>query len=332
MKKAYILIPILTLTFLVISSCKEDDGVRAIPPRDRGEEAIEGTAKIEAFLETHFYNYEEFENPPADFDYVIKFDSLIGDNANKIPLIDQVESKTVPDRIDDDVEYTLYYLNAIQGGGDRIEFPDVGTMAYEGRLLDNTLFDGSVAPVRFDLTGIIDGLQDGLVEFNTAVGEPINNPDGTIDFEDFGVGAVFIPSGLGYFSSAPPGSIIGVYSQLIFSFKLYDAEMGDQDGDGVPSTIEDINGNKIEEDDDTDGDFNPNFADVDDDNDGRLTKDEVIPNEYIINIGDSDPIYGPEEIEISRDIDEDEGIIIIRTVTFPDTNGDGTPDYLDKNN
>lgn len=331
MKKAYFLAPLIFLLVLVVQSCKKDDGVERIPPRDRGEEAIAATASIEAFLETHFYNYEDFENPAADFDYIIRFDSLIGDNANKIPLIDQVTSKTVKDRVDDDVTYTLYYLNAKQGGGKQIRFPDIGTMSYEGRQLDNVLFDGSVEPVRFDLTGIIDGLQDALIEFKTAVGDPIINPDGTVDFEDYGVGAVFIPSGLGYFSNPPPGSGIGVYSQLIFTFRLYKAEQGDQDGDGVPSIFEDINGNGLEEDDDTDDDLNPNFADVDDDNDGRLTKDEIVVTVYVIDQGDPEPVLGEDEVEVNREVDESTGEITITTVTFTDANNDGVPDYLDKN-
>ena len=43
--------------------------LNVIPPRDRGEEAIPSTAEIETYLMTHFYNYEEFANPPADFDF-----------------------------------------------------------------------------------------------------------------------------------------------------------------------------------------------------------------------------------------------------------------------
>ncbi|PKA81950.1 hypothetical protein ATE92_0071 [Ulvibacter sp. MAR_2010_11] len=331
MKKAYFLVSTLILTFLAVVSCKKDDGVESIPPRDRGEEAIAATTQIEGFLATHFYNYEEFENPPADFDYIIRFDSLIGANANKIPLIDQVQSKIVKDRINDDVTYTLYYLEAKQGGGRRIQFPDVGTMSFEGRLLDNSLFDGSINPVRFDLTQIIDGLQDGLIEFNTAAGDAIENPDGTVYFEDFSSGAVFIPSGLAYFSNPPPGDI-GVYAQLAFTFRLYKAEIGDQDGDGVPSIMEDLNGNGREEDDDTDDDFSPNYADVDDDNDGRLTKDEIELNTYTINSGDAEPVLGPNEVEISREEDETTGVITINTINFPDEDNDGIPDYLDEDN
>lgn len=330
MKKAYLLLSVTVFGFLMVLSCSEDDGIVTVPPRDRGEESIRATAEIEEFLESHFYNYEEFENPPADFDYVIKFDSLTGDNATKIPLIQQVSQKTVQDRVDEDVTYTLYYLNVIQGEGERIQFPDIGTMAYEGRLLDNSLFDGSVNPVRFDLTGIIDGLQDGLIEFNTAVGDAVINPDGTVDFTDYGVGAVFVPSGLGYYSSPPPNSLIGVYSQLIFTFQLYKREMGDQDDDSVPSYMEDLDMNGLEEDDDTDEDRNPNFADVDDDNDGRLTKNEVIENIYIIFPGDPDPVYVEHEVEVSRVTDDDTGETTITTITLVDANNNGIPDYLDK--
>jgi hypothetical protein len=55
-------------------SCSDDDdnGPEEVPPRDPAEQAIEDDAALIAYLETHFYNYEEFENPPAGFDYQIK--------------------------------------------------------------------------------------------------------------------------------------------------------------------------------------------------------------------------------------------------------------------
>ena len=79
---------------------------------------------------------------------------------------------------------------------------------------------------------------------------------------------------------------------------MYNVETGDQDNDGVVSTLEDRNGNKIEEDDDTDGDGVPDFIDPDDDGDGT-----------------------PTSVEIEFD---DEGNII-----FMDTDNDGIPNYLD---
>ncbi len=69
------------------------------------------------------------------------------------------------------------------------------------------------------------------------------------------------------------------------------------DDDGVPAELEDINGNGDLFDDDTDSDGIPNFLDVDDDNDNVLTEVENINDE--------------------------------NNNQFPDTDGDGTPDYLD---
>jgi len=302
MKKVKFALPILVVVLASIFSCKSDDnGLIVVPPKDRGEEALVAQTEIEDYLETHYYNYEEFQNPPAEFDFKIVFGSL-EDNPDKTPLSEQVSSKTVQDRVDSEVSYTLYYLNAVQGEGSNINFPDISTVSYEGSFVSSGIaFDGSVSPVRFDLTQVLDGLQDGMVEFNASSAGPIDNPDGTVSYEEFGVGAVFIPSGLGYFVNPPPTSGIPAYAQLIFTFQLFQAEVGDQDGDGVVSVLEDVNQNGIEEDDDTDGDFIPNYADIDDDGDGTLTADEIV-------------------------IDDD------GNVSFPDTDGDGIPDYLDADN
>jgi hypothetical protein len=336
MKKAYFLITMLSLLFLAVLSCKKDNGIDTIPPRDRGEEAIPSTAEIETYLMTHFYNYEEFQNPPSDFKYRIKFDTIAGDNASKIPLMDQVSFKNVKDRVDETVTYKLYYLNAIQGGGESPNFPDITTITYEGTYLNNEstynvsqVFDSSVVPIRFDLTMIVPGLQDVLTEFNASTGNVVN-PDGTITFENYGVGAAFVPSGLAYYTSTPPG--IPVYSQLIFTFQLLETELGDQDSDTVPSIYEDVDGDLNVFDDDTDADGVPNFADVDDDGDGRLTKNEVVLNTYTVAQGDPDPVLASNEVETNSEYDETTMITTITTVTFTDTDGDGTPDYLDPDN
>ena len=332
MKKVYFLLPIVTLMLLTIISCKkEDDGVVFVPIRDRGEEAIVAEEEIVAFLSSHFYNYEEFNAPPADFDFVIDIDTIAGENASKTPLIEQVSTKMVQDRVDEDVTYTLYYLNVLQGEGESIAFPDIGTISYEGRnISDKSLFDASVTPVRFDLTQVVDGFQDALTEFNAASIGPLDEDgDGNVEYENFGVGAVFIPSGLAYFLEAPTS--IGAYSQIYFSFKLYQAEVGDQDEDGIISIMEDLNGNGLEEDDDTDEDGFPNYFDADDDGDGTLSSEEVVSTEYIVNVGEDEPVLASNEFETFREIDED-GVITITTVTLTDTDGDGTPDYLDTDN
>ncbi len=52
------------------------------------------------------------------------------------------------------------------------------------------------------------------------------NPDGTLTFDDYGIGAVFIPSGLGYYNTPPLGSpieylcSINIYIPLVFNRKV----------------------------------------------------------------------------------------------------------------
>lgn len=75
----------------------------------------------------------------------------------------------------------------------------------------------------------------------------------------------------------------------------------EDDDDGIPAELEDINNNGDLEDDDTDGDGIPNYIDADDDGDNILTKDEA-----------PDP--------------NDDGDLS----DAQDTDGNGTPDYLDK--
>ena len=81
----------------LIWSCKKDDGPQPeiVPPRTLAEVIAEDDAEITAYLQTHFYNYEEFESPPADFDYKIVIDTIAGENADKTPLSNQMTSKTI---------------------------------------------------------------------------------------------------------------------------------------------------------------------------------------------------------------------------------------------
>ena len=92
---------LIALLVLIIGawSCRNDDDglleAESIPPRTLSEVAIEDDAEIREFLQTHFYNYEEFENPPADFNFVVMFDTIAGDNAGKTPILDRPELKSV---------------------------------------------------------------------------------------------------------------------------------------------------------------------------------------------------------------------------------------------
>ena len=198
-----------------------------------------------------------------------------------------------------ETEYTLYSLIARQGAGIQPTFADSTYVNYQGSVVGGAKFDSSTTPVWFDLTQVVFGFANGLSNLKAGT-MATENADGSVTFgNDYGIGAVFIPSGLGYFNSS--GSGFSSYSDLVFTFDLYRAVADtDDDNDGVPNWKEDINGNKFlnEVADDTDGDNIPDFLDTDDDGDGTLTRDEIVINA--------------------------DG-----TVTYTDSNNDGTPDYLD---
>ncbi|PRP65805.1 FKBP-type peptidyl-prolyl cis-trans isomerase [Nonlabens agnitus] len=295
----------------ILISCGSDDDDVTIEIRDPQEVYEEDLAEITTFLQTHFYNQDEFENTPDGEDFQIVFDTIAGDNSDRIPLSEQVTSRTLRR---DDIDYQVFVLNVRQGSGDRQPtFADSTLVTYTGSLLNGSVFDTSVNPVWLDLPGssttfgVVDGFAAGIEGFNDAT-TTIANPDGTVSFRNGGIGAMFIPSGLGYFSSSPVG--IPPYSPLIFTFQLRRVKFTDHDGDGILSIYEDLNGDKDLRSagflDNTDRDFNQNrlplynYIDRDDDGDGILTKDEnPDPN------GDGNP---------------NDAL---------DTDGDGIPDYLD---
>jgi len=306
---------LLALT-IVIWSCKNDDDatVPVVPPQSLAETIAEDDAEIKAYLQTHFYNYEEFASPPSDFDFKIKIDTIAGDNAGKTALADQVSAHIVTVSSADlgleleeiNVPHTMYYLAANEGGGMNPTPVDSVYLRYEGSLLNGSVFDSSTgSPVWFDLqgtltqgnSGVIRGFKEGLPKFKEG-SNIVENDDGTFVVEDFGVGLLIIPSGLAYFSGTQVGDS---YSPIIFKVELLVSNTADHDRDGVPSYVEDLDGNKNPADDDTDEDGLPNYLDSDDDGDDISTRDEI------------------------SDKTEDKNIII----PYPDTDGDTIPDYLD---
>ncbi len=297
---------IVVLASIFLISCKKDDDnpQETIPLRDRGEQAIDDDEAILAYLQTHFYNAEDFQNPAANFNYIVNFDTIAGDNANKASIIDSDLLTTKTFR-KDSIDYTIYILKIREGVGNKPTFADSTFQNYKGELLNRNLFDNTANPVWFDHPGSLSqanpgiavvALTQALTEFGEASGFSINE-DNTVSWNnDFGIGAVFLPSGLGYFNSSPAG--IPTYSPLIFSFQLYGVNEADHDRDGIPSYMEDLDGDGILFNDDTNASGAPNYLNADDDVDGTPTREEIIINE--------------------------DG-----SIEFPDTNSNGTPDYLD---
>ncbi|WP_298423020.1 hypothetical protein [uncultured Kordia sp.] len=312
----------------VIFSCKNDDDNAVIQVRDRAEQQIEDDAELVEFLNTHFYNYDEFDftNPDGAVNdtFQMTFGKIEGANAGRTPLSSQVETRTITYF---DVEYTYYVLKLRQGGGKSYSNADAVSLTYRGQILDLSTFDIRLTQQALGLVSTVKGFQVGVAEFNAAE-DIVEGTGGFLNARNGGIGAVFFPSGLGYFGTFQTG--IPTYSQLIFSFNIFDVQFRDDDADGILSSMEDLDGDDEVTNDDTDGDGVPNFLDPDDDADGTPTVNEIVQNTYVLNPGDMEPVLAANEVEKTRDTD-DAGVTTITTVVFTDTDGDGTPDYLDAN-
>ncbi len=243
------------LSFLLLFSCKKDEE-EVEPLRDVSEQSIADDQLLEDFLSTHFYNYEDFEDQTLNPKII--FDTISGDNSSKTSLLSQVTKKTVRVKTSagDLIDHNLYYLVAREGIGKSPSSVDSTYQAYEGLLLDGTVFDGNANPVWFDLTSLVRGFREGIPSLKAGTFEV--NEDNTVTFQDFGQGAIFFPSGLGYFSNAT--GVIPAYSPLIFKINLYTINPTDHDGDGIPSSEEfDNDGDGVP--DDTDGDGIADYLD-----------------------------------------------------------------------
>ena len=290
---------VLFVLVLGFYSCgKDDDNIVTVPPRDRAEQYLVDIDSIEEFLSTHFYNYEEFQADPTSSTFEIEFDTVAGENLDKTPLIDQVEYKLVNDA--EEVEYKLYYLKVRAGLGDTPTFGDSTYVKYKGILINQDVFDSSPLPIWFQLPNVVQGFREGAIEFNGATGFT-ENPDGTFTYDDFGIGAIFLPSGLGYFNAPVSGTTS--YAPLIFTIHMLSVNDADQDNDGVLNIYEDLDDDRSLYSDDTDGDFIPDFLDPDDDGDNILTKYEDLDEDGDPRNDDSDndgvPNYLDEDSTVS---------------------------------
>ncbi|MGZ0016435.1 FKBP-type peptidyl-prolyl cis-trans isomerase [Yeosuana sp. AK3] len=339
----------ITLYFLCLIlgflSCKKDDNNNiTIELRDRTEQQIVDNDSIVGYLETHYYNASAFGvsnlNPSIEDLIISKLpdDGVLPDPANNTLLIEAVETFSV---VFADTDYDYYILRLNQGGGESPTFADKVRVNFEGFTLDDIVFDRSIN-ASFDadlITEIaLEGWRRALPLFSVSDG--FNEMgDGTVSFVNSGVGVMFLPSGLAYFASPP--FAIPQYSPLVFKFELLQMSQNDHDGDGVPSYMEDLNGDgnfsvnfndlKDTTDDDSDGDGRANFDDIDDDADGILTQDEIVVTTYNEATKETLEALPLESNQVLIKIKQElNGTFTGTVVTFTDTDADGIPDYLDK--
>jgi FKBP-type peptidyl-prolyl cis-trans isomerase FkpA len=202
--------------------------------------------------------------------------------AGATPLSEDANLKTM-NVTENEIEYELYYYIA--------EPEHVGTptidkgsptsldsvfVKYEGFRINGTdsitpRFEIREIPIWFTLNSVIRGWSYGFTNFKN--GDNITD-NGPITYENEGKGILFIPSGLAYGNSGTTGSIRS-NENLIFYIRLFDfVKDTDHDNDGIPSWLEDPDGDGDPRNDDTNGDFFVNYLDGDDDGYGVATRDE----------------------------------------------------------
>ncbi len=276
MKLKYLLSLLITI---VLFSCKKDDDVDEIPHDPVAQAIIDDEILIE-FLQSHFLTEDK------------EIDTILN---NETPLYSQVEVDAI---LFNDINYKLYYYTDTEGIGINPFSSDSVQVIYKGFTLDSVKFDENLSYTSpkswFHLPQLIPGWQFGMPHYKS--GEKIIYSDESFGYENTGSGIMFLPSGLAY---GPNGSgfFIRPNECIYFFVDLGTVVRADADNDNVLNSDEDINGDGLVFNDDTDEDNIPDYLDVDDDNDGILTKNEDA-NE------DGDP----------RNDDSD---------------GDGVPDYLD---
>lgn len=329
-----------TLCFLaLLSSCKKDDDTfEEIPQRDRTEQQVADLDSLKNYLNTHYYNRATFAGPGNHTISELIIKKLQKDGSgNYLPMPDADNNQMLSVAVDidnpkitthQDITYQYYTLELNEGGGVNPHFSDNVRLNYNGFLPDGKSFDGSITPVEFDLMSLIPGWRAVIPQFKTAEGFN-ENADGTVTFNNYGLGVMFLPSGLGYYGNPSSGNI-PAYSNLMFAFELYQSEINDHDGDGIPSYMEDLDGDKNLYNDDTDGDGIPNFLDNDDDGDRILTINEMTRQTYTFdtNNGGQEPVLEANEFLRSRT--NDGGIITIKTLKFVDFDNNGVWDHLQK--
>ena len=287
MNKVYKLI-LTALIGLLIVSCSKSDGPSIAPKKDYAEQYAKDNDSIVKFLQTHYMEVVDDESLPNFGDVTF---TEIPEGGTQTSIWDETDNhRKLRTRLVDqnDITYTVYYINFRDGVGEKPCNVDGVYANYKGTLLNGNIFDQTTNPqTLFQLDGVIRGWSEIFPQF--ASGTYSSNGDGTVSYDDFGAGVMFLPSGLGYYNIAQ--NTIPAYSPLIFTIKLYEVERMDQDADGIPSYLEDLSGPTagsapdgyiyvMPEDevnpDDTDGDDFPDYIDLDDDGDHVLTRTERI--------------------------------------------------------
>lgn len=267
----------ITLLGIILFSCSKDDSPTVAPPRDYDVQYLTDIEVIDTFLTNHYMTVDA--NLNVTFSEIGDGDQLNIFEQQDYPLQfvtvknDKRNSNLVDGLVEDPVDYKLYYIMLNEGVGSSPSTVDSVFISYKGmRVSDLSVFDQNEAPIWLDQNNLVSGFRQSVSMLKTAASFS-DNPDGTVDFSNFGNMVVFLPSGLAYFNGSPVD--IGAYQCLIFQLKLKSLNYRDHDQDGIRSKDEKYGGNLNIWTQDSDGDNIPDFLDIDDDGDNFLTKIEI---------------------------------------------------------
>jgi hypothetical protein len=264
------------------SKCKKTQEEEEFVVRDRKEQYQKEKDSILHFIQSHTYIVDAYNN--------IYIEPIT--HAGQRSIYDDALLVQMQDTAVEDLIYDVYFLRVHEGTQDSITTADGILLAFEIQDFELNVINRKTelyphwTNVWLPNLGIgALGLRKVLPEFKAGIYTA--NNDGTVYFSEYGVGAVFLPSGLanyqfavtspgGEFSNLPP------YSPVIVKFKTL-AVNTDFDQDNVPNILEDLNGNGDPTDDNTDKELEeennlpefPNYRDADDDGDGLPTKTKI---------------------------------------------------------
>lgn len=292
MNRIFKLFSLVFAAVLIIPSCtKDDDNVKVAPLRDYAAQYEVDKALIEEYLDTHFITVD------ADYNATI---TKIPTDGTQLSIREQTDYALDFKMVNrNSVDYKVYYLKLREGENERPTSLDSIHVSYRGNLAaTGEQFDSAQNPMWFQLEDVVPGWAAIMPLFKTGNYDQTEGPN-PVNFTGYGAGVMFLPSGLGYFGNPGVSGTIPVYSNLVFSFKLFALRYKDHDRDGIFSKDEVANPGDDPLEYDSDGDGFANMYDVDDDGDRILTKNEI----------QKDPITG--------------------IINFTDCDNDGIPDYLD---
>lgn len=261
--KSFLVVALLAV--VVLYSCG-DDNRQTVTSIDHKAQALKDRDTISKFLANHYFDES--------------VDSIKKIVSGKTPLSKDTRLKAVTVN-EFDIDYTYYYF--IKEGKVGLDpeqkgFPTVvdSVLAkYKLRSFvksSETVKEQDLISAKwFYITEIkVRGWLYGCTHFKG--GKLKKNFNGPITYEGGGKGFFILPSGLCYRDNT--------HKNFIYYIDLYDyVNKTDGDLDGIPSILEDLDGNGKPWDDDTDKDGRPNYLDADDDGDGVLTKYEDANND-----------------------------------------------------